>query len=131
MWLIDQIAEQHIRDAIERGELDDLPGAGRPLELDDDRLIPEHLRAGYRLLKNAGYLPPELQALQEIRDVEALLQHVTDPGEQGQLTRRLRLLETRLEEVRGCGLAPGARTRYCEKLLDALGEPKETRSHAE
>jgi len=63
MWLIHQLAERQILAAIERGELDDLPGAGRPLDLDDDRLIPEHLRAGYRLLRNAGYLPPQLQAL--------------------------------------------------------------------
>ena len=60
MMLIDQIAERHIQQAIERGEFDDLPGAGRPLGLEDDALVPEELRAGYRLLRNAGYLPPEL-----------------------------------------------------------------------
>ena len=70
MWLIDQIAERHILQAMERGEFDDLPGTGRPLALEDDRLIPEHLRAGYRLLKNAGYLPPDVQALREVRDSE-------------------------------------------------------------
>ncbi|MGD9409261.1 MAG: DUF1992 domain-containing protein, partial [Thiohalocapsa sp.] len=31
MWLIDALAEKKIQEAIERGELDDLPGAGRPL----------------------------------------------------------------------------------------------------
>jgi len=60
MWLIDQIAEQHIAQAIERGELDGLPGAGEPISLDDDTWVAEELRAEYRLLKNAGFVPPEV-----------------------------------------------------------------------
>ena len=38
------IAEQRIRDALARGEFDHLPGAGKPLQLDDDSLIPEDQR---------------------------------------------------------------------------------------
>ena len=49
------LAERKIEEAIERGEFDDLPGAGRPLDLDDlDPLLPEELRMAYRILKNAG-----------------------------------------------------------------------------
>jgi hypothetical protein len=55
MFLIDKLAEQKIAEAVERGELNNLPGSGKPLHLDDDTLVPEELRAGYRLLKNAGY----------------------------------------------------------------------------
>jgi hypothetical protein len=44
MLLFELIAEQKIREAIERGELDHLPGQGRPLDLTDDRLVPEELR---------------------------------------------------------------------------------------
>ena len=58
---IDQLAEARIQEAIDRGELRGLPGEGRPLQLDDDSAIPEELRAAYRLLKNAGFLPPELR----------------------------------------------------------------------
>jgi hypothetical protein len=63
MLSLDAIAERRIREAQERGELDDLPGAGAPLALDDDALIPEDLRAAYRVLKNSGFLPPELDAV--------------------------------------------------------------------
>jgi hypothetical protein len=50
------LAERTIEEAIARGEFDDLPGAGRPLDLDDvDPLLPEELRMAFRLLKNAGY----------------------------------------------------------------------------
>ena len=71
--MLDFLAEKAIQDAIARGELDDLPGAGRPLELDDDALIPEELRLAYRILKNAGYVPAEVQALGEIAQLEALV----------------------------------------------------------
>lgn len=62
MWLLDQWAERHIIEAQRKGEFDNLPGRGEPLILDDDSHVPAELRAGYRLLKNAGCLPPELSS---------------------------------------------------------------------
>jgi hypothetical protein len=61
--MFELIAERKIAEAIARGELDDLPGAGRPLDLDDDAMIPEELRLAHRILKNAGYVPPELERI--------------------------------------------------------------------
>jgi hypothetical protein len=58
------IAEQRIAEAIANGELDDLPGTGKALELDDDALVPEELRVAYRILKNAGVAPPEVRKLE-------------------------------------------------------------------
>lgn len=60
--MLDFLAERKLSEAVSRGELDDLPGAGRPLELDDDTLVPEDLRLAYRILKNAGFVPPEVEA---------------------------------------------------------------------
>ena len=70
--MFDVIAEQKIAEAIARGELDNLPGAGRPLDLDDDALIPAELRLAYRILKNAGYVPPEVETLNEIAQLERI-----------------------------------------------------------
>jgi hypothetical protein len=50
----DLLAERRIREAQARGEFDDPPGSGRPFALEDDPLVPEELRVGYRILKNAG-----------------------------------------------------------------------------
>ena len=122
MSLIDDIAERHILEAMERGELDDLPGTGKPLTLDDHRMVPEELRAGYRLLKNAGYLPPEVESLREIRDLRAILAKVVDSPERDLRVRRLRLLEARLAEGRGRGLAAAVQQQYREQLLASLGE---------
>lgn len=51
--MLEFIAERRIAEAIAKGELDNLPGQGRPLELGDDALVPEELRLAYRILKNA------------------------------------------------------------------------------
>ncbi|QIE97551.1 DUF1992 domain-containing protein [Pantoea stewartii] len=108
MWLIDQLAEQHIKAAQEKGELSDLPGEGAPLNLEDDSQVPPDLRAGYRLLKNAGFLPPELELRREALQVSDLLQHL-DPDDPEALiqTQRLRQLKIRLSQA-------GMRTDFLE-----------------
>jgi DnaJ homologue, subfamily C, member 28, conserved domain len=120
MTLIDQLAERHIQQAAQRGEFDDLPGAGKPLVLDDDALIPEELRAGYRLLKNAGYLPPELRLNKEIKEAEQMLACVRDGGERDKAERRLCWLRLRLGQSRGDGVDFDIERRYREKLLQKL-----------
>jgi hypothetical protein len=70
MQSFDAIAERRIREAQDRGDFDNLPGSGAPLALDDDPLVPEDLRVAYRLLRNAGFIPPELAPHREIRDRE-------------------------------------------------------------
>jgi len=96
MLLIDSLAEEKILAAVRRGEFEDLPGSGKPLALDQDISIPEELRVGYRLLRNAGCLPPELSLRREIREVEALLQQAEAHAEQAAIRRRLQLLRLRL-----------------------------------
>ncbi len=98
MWLIDQLVEARISEAQARGEFDNLPGAGNPLILEDDTLIPDELRTGYRLLKNAGYLPPEIQTRKEIVEVEQLLHLADDTSERQLLNKRLRYLLLKLGE---------------------------------
>ena len=89
--MLDFLAEQRIAEAVSRGDFDDLPGAGRPLELDDDALIPEDLRLAYRILKNAGFVPPEVETLNEIAQLERLAM--------GNATavKKLALLKARIE----------------------------------
>lgn len=108
MDLIDRLAEQHITEAVERGELDNLSGAGKPLELDDLSAVPDHLRAGYRLLRNAGFLPPEVQTRKEIKEIEDLLSQISpeDHATRGYAERKLDLLYSRLESQPGRHSSP-------------------------
>ena len=50
-----KIVEAKIQEAIRKGEFDNLPSKGQPINLDDWAKLPEDIRAGYMLLKNAGY----------------------------------------------------------------------------
>ncbi len=76
-----KIVEQRIKEALERGEFDNLQGQGEPLNLEDDSNIPEELRLAYRILKNADCLPPELELKKEIRKMEDMLENIPDERE--------------------------------------------------
>jgi len=121
MNLLNQIAETRIQEAIERGELRDLPGEGKPLQLDDDSAIPEELRLAYRILKNAGFLPPELQLRKEVREAEQLLQQLPE-GERSRARARARLelLQLRLAATRRQPINLLLEDRYRQRLLERL-----------
>ena len=116
--MIDSIAEQRIREAAQRGDFDDLPGAGKPLDLDDDLLVPEELRMAYRILKNAGFVPPEVQALSEIGALERLIQSLDEGEHRTMAMRKLRLLRMQLDSSRGGNLQLEA--DYYDKLTRRL-----------
>ena len=99
MLIIDQWAERHIEEALRDGAFDNLPGYGEPLKLEDDSHIPVQLRSGYRLLKNAGCLPPELEMRKEAIELRDLLRSVHEQHLDYQaLNKRLILLELRLRQ---------------------------------
>jgi len=118
---LDLLAEQRIREAQERGEFDNLPGAGVPLVLDDDALVPEELRAAYRILKNAGFVPPELEAHREIRELEQLLQSIEDDGRRSALLARINFLLARSAAGRRRGDLR-IESEYFEKIAEQFGE---------
>jgi hypothetical protein len=118
MLAFEVIAEQRICEAVARGELDDLPGNGQPLALDDDLLIPEELRMAYRILKNAGYVPPEVQTLKEIGELERLIQSMGEGEQRSLAQRKLRLLTLQMSETRSGNLQQGA--AYYDKIVSQL-----------
>ncbi|MFM8547247.1 MAG: DnaJ family domain-containing protein [Betaproteobacteria bacterium] len=102
MRALDQIAERRIAEAIERGELSRLPGEGKPLDLDDDRLVPEEVRAVYRVLKNAGFVPPEIASRCEIATLEAAIREragetLADEAQRRRALTQLALLKLRID----------------------------------
>ncbi|HET9024632.1 MAG TPA: DnaJ family domain-containing protein [Burkholderiaceae bacterium] len=87
------LVERRLEQAAANGELSGLPGEGRPLELDDDALVPPELRVAYRIVKNAGFLPPELADIAEVHQlIGAIGRGELEPG-----ARRLRALLIHLE----------------------------------
>jgi hypothetical protein len=102
----DAIAERRILQAIARGELDNLPGAGAPLALDDDALVSPETRVAHRILKNAGFVPMQILERREITRLEALLPGL-DEDRRVRVLAKLALLRTRLFEGRTRVRSPG------------------------
>ena len=98
-----RIAEQRIVEALERGELDRLPGAGKPLVLDDDSQVPEAMRVAYRVLRNAGLVPEEVSLRRELEDLELAAADAPD-AMAADAHRRLTWIRARLE-ARGMRLS--------------------------
>jgi len=95
-----QLAESKIRAAMERGSFDNLPGRGKPLPPDDLAGVPADLRLGFRLLRNADCLPPELEARKEAARLGTLLAATGDPEERRRLSRLRAEAELRYELLR-------------------------------
>jgi hypothetical protein len=112
------LVEERIQEALRRGEFDNLPGAGRPLALDDDSLVPPEVRIAYRILKNAGFVPPEVFERKEIAELEAQIVGVTDAVARQHALTKLALLRTRLGLRRSRAIArnPGYERKIVAKL---------------
>src|SRR5687768_482426 len=61
------IADRKIRDAIDEGMFDNLPGKGKPLPLDLDFSTPADQRLAARLMKDANILPDWIEIDKDIR----------------------------------------------------------------
>ena len=109
----DAVAEERIQEAMRKGAFDNLPGAGRPLEFDDDLLVPPELRVANRILKNAGCIPPELEERREMAEIEASLPSLDEEARKRALAK-LAVMRTRLGPRRGRSLALN---RYYERKI--------------
>ncbi|AST00593.1 DUF1992 domain-containing protein [Geobacillus thermocatenulatus] len=94
-----RIAEEKIREAMKNGEFDNLPGFGKPLELEDLSRIPEELRLGYLLLKNAGYVGEEAELRKELLTLEDLLRCCEDDEEKRELEKKWTEKQLRFAEL--------------------------------
>lgn len=98
MWFLTQIAEKRIEEARDRGDLDNLPGSGQPLSFDDEPLVPEHQRMAYRILKNSGYLPPELEMHKEAVELALQIARTEEGEDRSQMQDRLARINLWLRE---------------------------------
>lgn len=120
MTIIDQMAEAQIERAIARGELKNLSGQGKPLQLDDDSMIPEEFRMAYRILKNAGMVPPEIELKGQINALEEALSLIADKNERDHIRKKLQCLYLRLENSHGRTINLALQEEYYRKVTRKL-----------
>ncbi|WML51215.1 DUF1992 domain-containing protein [Neobacillus sp. PS3-12] len=121
MDLFHIIAEEKIKQAIKDGELDRLPGMGKPLKLDDLSSIPEELRMAYRIMKNAGYTEEETDLRKELMTIEDLIKKCDNEDEKQSLQKQLneKLLRfNRLMSKRGVQTNSAMFKEYERKLTN-------------
>jgi hypothetical protein len=123
---LERIAEERIREAVQRGEFQNLPGSGKPLELEDDQHIPADLRLAYKVLSNANCLPPELELKREIRTAEELLGGMKDEGEKYRQIKKINYLIMKLNTMRKGSVQWEAQQLYYEKVLEKVGSRRES-----
>jgi len=132
MDILATIAERKIREAMARGEFDDLPGRGQPLVLEDELAgIPAELRMASKILKNAGYLPAEVELHREIVSLRELLDALEDDAERRHRQRELHFKQLKLSLLLKRPLhldaAPQYRDRVLGKVSLAAGSDSRTR----
>lgn len=127
MDFLRRIAEEKIREAERRGEFANLPGAGKPLPPDDMDNVPEELRVGYKLLKNAGMIPEEMQLRKEMITLGDLISACRNDAERTKLQRELSAKKLRYQSLmadRGWP-ASGAFADYERQIQQKLLEREE------
>ncbi|MEP6847586.1 MAG: DUF1992 domain-containing protein [Acidobacteriota bacterium] len=86
---IESAIEEKIRQAIERGEFDNLAGKGKPLDLAAYFNTPEDLRMAYSMLKSNQFVPEEVDLLKEISDLREHVRDCPDADEKAALAKKL------------------------------------------
>ncbi|HEX6035663.1 MAG TPA: DUF1992 domain-containing protein [Anaerolineales bacterium] len=74
----ERIVEAMIKEAMERGEFDNLPGKGKPIDLTEYFETPEEVRLANSVLKSAGMTSREVDLLKEIAGLKQVLAGMLD-----------------------------------------------------
>jgi hypothetical protein len=85
---VEKAIEEKIREAIERGEFDNLPGHGKPLDLDAYFNTPEDLRMAFAMLRSNQFVPEEVEIMKEIEALRSKIANASE-AEQDSLKKRL------------------------------------------
>lgn len=92
----DEIA-RHLQEALDSGELAGTRGFGQPFAEDEAwNATPVSLRMPYKILKNAGYRPPEIDLFHQRAELTAALEAAATEAERAALRRQLAELQQRI-----------------------------------
>lgn len=120
MRLLDALVEQRIAAAAARGQFDDLPGTDTQQVLADGLLVPEEVWVANRILKNAGFVPPAVEQLRALCDLQKELRAVSDRVTRCQLEAKMLAIDMALESLRG---SPMVMPReYCRRIAERVSE---------
>ena len=70
----EMVVDQLVQEVIGNGDVSHLPGAGKPLHLDDDSLTPAELRAAHKILGDHNVMPDWISSRKLLDQAERNLQ---------------------------------------------------------
>lgn len=114
------IAERRIAAAIENDELQFGDWKGRELPMEDDGLIPPELRMAYKILKNAHFLPPELNLKKDIAQLEDLIARTEDEHTRLRQMKKLNVLVLKMNALRPRPVQLEEQERYFPRIVERL-----------
>jgi len=124
MFGFQKIIEKRILEAQKKGAFDNLPGSGKPISIEDDSLVPEDLRLAYKILKNANFVPPEIQLKKDIRKMEDMLENMSDEKEKYRHIKRINFKIMQLNMMRKASPLLGDTELYYNKVLEKTAKNK-------
>lgn len=117
----EKMVEERILVAQRKGDFDNLEGSGKPLNLEELVGVPEELRLSYKILKNAGCLPPEIELKKEITKTEDLLVAMEDTAEKYKVMKKLNFLIMKLNTLRNASVEFEMPEKYMSTLIERFG----------
>ena len=114
------IAERRISEAILKGQLDVEGWRNKPLPMTNDYLVPEELRMAHKILKNAGYLPPEIETKKEIQQIEDLLATCEDERTRVKQIKKLSYLMMKLSSMKGDTFNIESQEEYYRQVVERI-----------
>lgn len=117
----EKMVEERILVAQRKGDFDNLEGSGKPLNLEELAGVPEELRLSYKILKNAGCLPPEIELKKEITKTEDLLVAMEDTAEKYKVMKKLNFLIMKLNTLRNASVEFEMPEKYMSTLIERFG----------
>jgi hypothetical protein len=125
------VVEERIKRAQKNGDFNDLPGSGKPLNLDADQHVPEDLRLPYKILKNADCLPEEIALKKEIQCTEDLLRAMPDTADRYKAMRKLNFLIMKLNVARSGAASLDVPQKYLGAVTERICSAKATTADQE
>lgn len=109
------VVEQRIQEAMRRGELDGLPGEGKPLKVDDLPGVSSEERME-AILRGGGNMPEEVELLRELAALRERYDRTTDDEERQKLRSTMRDKATRLSIL----FEAGGRPLMAQQVLTSI-----------
>jgi hypothetical protein len=96
MGSFEDLVEERIRKAKEKGAFENLEGKGKPLDLSENPFEPPEMAMAYRMLKNAGFAPYWAELGKDIDAAKEVLEEET-----GRFTKYCRVVASSREFFQG------------------------------